>query len=236
MVMECEHRRERSRKALDRVRQHLSELDVGTSKVIVLVEDRLPSKSVGFCASRLADSLHKPVVIISMKGEIGIGEARSPKGVDLVEALAATKEFFLGFGGHKQAAGFSIVRDKVDAFKERFTAYLEPRIDPAVLRRQILIDDKLQPDDLKIATLKSLLCLEPFGEDNRRPIFLLESLRRSVLKEIDGSLRLGEVILSGDAFAVETDWEPGDKVSLVVSLFGDGSVRIVEVVDWKKAK
>ena len=236
LVAECERKRERARRALDKVSQHISETDLDSPKVIVLVEERLPSKTVGYCAARLADSLHKPVVIISMKGDTGIGEARGPKGVDLVDALSKNKQFFLGYGGHKQAAGFSIERQKVEAFRESFINYLEAKIDPAVIQREIVIDDRLRPGDLTLDTMKSLLCLEPFGQENGRPIFLLESLHKSMLKKIDGTLRLGEVTLSGDDFAGHDDWETIDKLNLVVSLFGDGSVRVLEVMDWKKAK
>jgi single-stranded-DNA-specific exonuclease len=236
LSMEWERKRERGRRALDRVMSHISELDLETPKVIVLVMEHLPSKTVGFCAARLTDSFHKPVVIVSTKGEIGVGEARAPKGADLVEALTAHKEYFIGYGGHKQAAGFSIERSKIEDFKRSFIDYMEAKIDPAVIRKEIVIDDRIAPEDVTPGTLQSLLCLEPFGEENRKPIFLLESLQGSVLKKIDGTLKLNEVALSGEGFANQFAWEAGDKVNLVVSPFGDGSVRIMDVIDWKKTK
>jgi single-stranded-DNA-specific exonuclease len=236
LIMESERKRARARKALDKVLSQASKTDVDSPKVIVMVVDHLPHKTVGFCTARLADRLHKPVVLISMRGDMGNGEARAPKGVDLVDALTATKEFFLGFGGHKQAAGFSIERSKVEDFRKSFIAYLESKIDPMVIRKEIVIDDKLDPEDFKIATIRSLLCLEPFGQENRRPIFLLESLHGSVLKEIDGTFRLNEVSLSGREFTSGTGWDSDDKMNLVVSPFADGSIRTVDVIDWKKAK
>ena len=236
LVMECERRKERARKALERVEQHLAAVGAGAGKGLVLVEEHLPNKTVGFCTAKVSESLHKPVVIISLKGDKGVGEARGPKGVNLVEAIGANKHLLLGYGGHKQAAGFSIERGNVEAFVEGFTGYLEANLDPAVIRREILIDSKLGVDDLKPAGLKSLLSLEPFGEENRRPIFLLENLNAGVLKEIDGSLRLGEVTLSGRALPAEGVAEPGDKLSLVVSPFADGSVRSVELIDWKQTR
>jgi single-stranded-DNA-specific exonuclease len=236
LVMECERKKEKGRKALDRVQDHLAAVGPGSGKSLVLVEEHLPNKTVGFCTAKISESLHKPVVIISMRGDKGVGEARGPKGVDLVDALTANKRFLLGYGGHKQAAGFSIERSKVDDFKAGFTDYLESKLDPSVIRREIRIDGKLAVGDLKLASLKALLCLEPFGEENRKPVFLLENLDASVLKEIDGTMRLGEVTLSGDTMPVDRTLDPGDKLSLVVSPFADGSVRSVEIVDWKKAK
>ncbi len=234
LIMESEARRERAYKALEIVKKELSKIDVDSSKVIVLKVERLPTKTVGFCAARLADSLHKPVVIISMKGDEGIGEARGPKGVDLVDALGANKDFFISYGGHKQAAGFSIKRSKIDDFMKAIIDYLEPRIDPSVVRKQIVIDDRLDPSHLNIENLKSLLCLEPFGEENPRPIFLLESLHGDVLKEVDGTWRLNDLTLSIGNYADQVGWDADDRISLVISPFGDGSIRVVEVLDWKK--
>jgi single-stranded-DNA-specific exonuclease len=236
LVMECERKKERARKALERVEEHLAAVGAGSGKSLVLVEEHLPNKTVGFCTSKVSESLNKPVVIISMRGEKGTGEARGPKGVDLVDALSANKRFLLGYGGHKQAAGFSIERSKVDEFKASFTDYLEGKLDPSVIRREIRIDGKLAAGDFKLASLKALLCLEPFGEENRKPVFLLENLDAGVLKEIDGTMRLGEVTLYGGAMLADRSSNPGDKLNLVVSPFADGSVRSVEVVDWKNAK
>jgi single-stranded-DNA-specific exonuclease len=234
--MEWEAKRERGRRALDKALALLADVDVESSKVIVLVADNLPDKTVGFCTARISDDLHKPVVIVSTKGDTGLGEARAPKGVDLVDALAACKRYFKGYGGHKQAAGFSIDVSKIEDFKASFIDYLEAKIDPEVIRREIAIDDRLAPEDVSPGALQSLLCLEPFGEENRRPVFLLESLQRSMLKEIDGMFRLNEVALSGEEFGGQFAWDAGDKVNLVVSPFSDGNVRVMEVIDWKKTK
>lgn len=236
LVMECERRKEKARRALERVYEHLAAAEPESGKALVLVEEHLPTKTVGYCTAKIAEDLHKPVVIISMRGDVGVGEARGPKGVDLVGALGAHKQFFLGFGGHKQAAGFSIERSRIEEFKQAIAAYFDAVIDPDLLRNEILIDGKLGLADLTAANLKSLLRLEPFGEENRKPVFLLENIDRSMIKEISGTLRLGEVGLSGEALSREKISDLHEKLSLVVRPFADGSIRFVEVVDFKKAK
>ena len=236
LVMECERKKEKARKAFERVQEHLAARGADSGKTVVLVEERLPSKTVGFCTAKVAEHLHRPVVIISMKGETGVGEARGPKGVDLVDALRANKQFLLGFGGHKQAAGFSIERGRIEDFKTSFITYLDSKIDPTAIRKEIVIDGTFGAGDLNVESLKTLLCLEPFGEENRKPVFLLENLDTSVFKESDGALRMGEIIFCGEVFSADRVSNPGDKLNLVVSPFADGSVRVVEVIDWKKAK
>ncbi|MFZ1948064.1 MAG: hypothetical protein WAW06_11010 [bacterium] len=48
-------------------------------------------------------------------------------------------------------------------------------------------------------------------------------------------MRLGEVTLSGETLAIDKVSNPQDKISLVVSPFADGSIRSMEVIDWKQA-
>lgn len=233
LVMEAEHKREKARRALDKVMERLSGRDLESPRALVAVVGHLPNKTVGYCTSRLAEQLNKPVILISQKGELGNGEARGPKGVDLVEALRAHKDYFLDYGGHKQAAGFSIEESKIGELSDKLAAYLEDRVDRSVIQRKIIIDSKLGYDELTAEGLRSLLCLEPFGEDNRRPVFLLESLRPSVIKESDGTWKMAEIVLTGDALASGQDWSGDGRLSLVVSPFGDGNTRAVEVIDWK---
>ena len=236
LVMECERKKEKARKALERVLTHLATLDAAQGKSLVIVEERLPNKTVGYCTAKVAEQLHKPVIIISMKTDVGTGEARGPKGVDLVAALRANKQFLLGYGGHKQAAGFSIERAKVEELRQALVDYFEKTLDPGVIRKEIAIDGRVNVEDLTQANLKSLLCLEPFGEENRKPVFLLENIDAGMIKELDGTLRLGEMGLSRETFSADRSSNPREKLSLVVSPFADGNVRMLEVVDWKKGK
>jgi single-stranded-DNA-specific exonuclease len=236
LVMEAEHRREKARRALDRAMDQLAGIDMDKPKAVVAAVGHLPDKTVGFCASRLAERLGKPVILISEKGGVGNGEARAPKGVDLVDALRAHAAYFKDFGGHKQAAGFSMDASKISELIEHLAAYLEDHVDPAVIQKRIRIDGLVDKEDLTPDCLKSLLCLEPFGEENGKPVFLLESLPVGVLKEIDGTLKMGEIVLVGETLAAGEDLRSAETLSLVVSPFVDGSARSVEVIDWKPSR
>jgi single-stranded-DNA-specific exonuclease len=236
LVMEAEHKKEKAHRALDKVMGRLSGVDTETPKALVAAVGHLPNKTVGYCTSRLAERLNKPVILVSEKGGLGNGEARGPKGVDLVEALRAHRDYFIDFGGHKQAAGFSIESSKIAEVTEKLAAYLEREVDPSAIEKKVRIDSKVGKEELTKDNLESLLCLEPFGEENGRPVFLLESLQRGVLKEVDGGLRLGEIGLVGEALATGGDLRSAERISLVVSPFVDGSIRSMEVLDWKPSR
>jgi single-stranded-DNA-specific exonuclease len=236
LIMEAEHKREKARRALDRVMEQVSAIDAETPKSLVMAVGYLPNKTVGYCASKLVQFLNKPVILISEKGGVGNGEARAPKGVDLVEALQAHKDYFTDYGGHKQAAGFSMADSKIGELTEKLAAYLEEKVDPEVIQKRIMIDSRVGVDDLTSAGLKSLLCLEPFGEENARPVFLLESLQRGMLKEIDGVWKMGEIVLTGEALSFDESESSEERVSLVVSPFGNSGAKSVEVIDWKRTR
>ena len=236
LVMESEKKRAMGRKSLGRVMEKLKEIDSDSPKGLVMRVDRLPGKTVGYCCARLTDTMNKPVIIVSMRGETGVGEARAPKGFDLVEGLRAHKHLFIDFGGHKQAAGFSIKQENVEEFMRSFTLYLDEKVDPKVIQKKVKIDSKLDVGELTIDGIKSLLALEPFGQENRRPVFLLESLQPGVIKEVEGTRRIGEVTLTGEKLGSEGGWDAGERISMVVSPFCEGSIKAVEVIDWKKTK
>ncbi len=235
LVLERERKKEKARRAFSRVIEEFEARDFGDAKVIAFSVDNLPDKTVGYCASRIADRENKPVLIIATKGDKSIGEARAPKGIDLVEALTANKSLLLGYGGHKQAAGFSIDPANAGAMLEGFSSFLEARIDPRILIKEISIEAKLKHDDMRIDTFRALMRLEPFGECNPRPVFVLESLDRSVFKEIDGQWRLGEVAVSSEDSGAMDFLKSGEKVSLAFSPFSEGSVRLIDMIDFKKS-
>lgn len=234
LVLERERKKERARRAFTKVEEEFSAHDFGETSAIAFVVEKLPDKTAGFCASRISERENKPVLIIVLKGGKGAGEARAPRGVDLVEALTANKDLLLGYGGHKQAAGFSIDPGNVSAMLEGFVSFLEAKIDPAVLVKEIKIDAKVVHDDMRLDSFRPLMRLEPFGECNPRPVFMLESLDRSMIKEVDGRWRLGEVAISSEDSGAMEFLRSGEKVNLVFSPFGEGSLRLIDMIDFKK--
>ena len=127
---------------------------------------------MGIVASRILEKTGKPVFIIAK----GKGSVRSPAGVSAVGALRAASEHLLGFGGHAQAAGFSILEEKIPAFREAIHAYVRahPPRPP-----EILLDGPLFRDELA-EVWPALFELEPIGEGNPEPLFYLKGVPERV--------------------------------------------------------
>ena len=92
----------------------------------------------------------------------------------LYKALSACEDLLEKYGGHTMAAGLTIKAEYIPAFWEKINAYAKGAFDrmPAPSYR---IDKILHADDINIADISALDQLEPFGEGNPLPLFLLRN-------------------------------------------------------------
>ncbi|MFC1754069.1 single-stranded-DNA-specific exonuclease RecJ [Thermoproteota archaeon] len=143
---------------------------------------------IGITASKLAGTFCKPTVLISFDENTGRGSARSIGNINIYALLEKCQDLFIAFGGHKQAAGFSILPEKISEFQTRFIAVSQPEINPSDLNPVIEIDAKLSASDLNLELAETLSKLEPFGEGNPAPLFYTNDLIPIDFKPVgDGS-------------------------------------------------
>ena len=90
--------------------------DLPTQAIVLGSADWHPGV-LGIAASRLVDQYGLPVFLASLGGELGRGSARAPEGIDLLQLLEAAGTHLVKFGGHKQAAGFSVEPAEFEAFQ-----------------------------------------------------------------------------------------------------------------------
>jgi single-stranded-DNA-specific exonuclease len=146
------------------------------NKVLVLSSDKWEAGVIGIVSSQLAKKYERPVVLISVKGEVARGSIRSFANVDIFNALDGCKEYLLNFGGHKEAAGFEIAKENIADFKSKYIAILDSQLSEQDLKSEILIDKELTVDQINVEMIDALKVLEPYGEANREPIFITKGL------------------------------------------------------------
>ena len=78
---------------------------------------------IGIVASRLVEAFYKPTMVISIHDGIGKGSCRSIDHCNMYEMLTFAKETLIQFGGHAQAAGFSVQAEDIDALREKASEY-----------------------------------------------------------------------------------------------------------------
>jgi single-stranded-DNA-specific exonuclease len=79
---------------------------------------------------------------------------------------------FLGFGGHKQAAGLSMPLDNLEALRDGFHLAVEASLGPVPLKPSLKLDRELAFADITHTLLKELEMLQPFGMGNPEPLFV----------------------------------------------------------------
>ncbi len=89
---------------------------------VVLASEGWHPGVVGIVASRVVERIHRPAILIALDGKRGRGSARSIPDYDLLEGIRACGSHLERFGGHRQAAGMEIRKDRIPEFREAFDA------------------------------------------------------------------------------------------------------------------
>lgn len=132
---------------------------------------------VGIVAARLVDRFQKPALAIALDGDVGRGSGRSIRGVHLHAALSECGELLDGFGGHRQAVGFTVRRERVGLLGARLSASIE-RATTAGDREPVLeIDACIALAEITPRRAEALALLEPYGPGNPEPTLLARDVR-----------------------------------------------------------
>lgn len=151
----------------------------GISPAIVLASEGWHSGVIGIVASRIAETFYRPTFVISIKGDIARGSARSIPSFDIYRALTGCREFLTGFGGHKQAAGLELKVEDILSFEECINRIADETLTEKDFIPSLKIDADVDFSDINFNLTAEIGTLEPFGFGNPEP--LLGSKRLEVL-------------------------------------------------------
>jgi single-stranded-DNA-specific exonuclease len=150
---------------------------------------------VGIVCSKLVERTGRPTLACAINEDgIAHGSARSIKGFHIVEALQASSDILVKFGGHPMAAGFTIKAEHLTEFRERLNRYAAEMLSDEDLGRMLIADAELKLEEVTPALIQALARMEPHGIGNQPPLFLLRDVPlRSVqvLKEKHLKLHVG---------------------------------------------
>ena len=131
---------------------------------------------IGIVASRLIETYYRPTLVFTKCGEKYAASARSVVGFDVYNALEACAEHLEQFGGHMYAAGMTLLPEKYPDFKQAFKKIVEDSIPPEFLTPEIVIDAELSFSEITPKLTRILKQFEPFGPQNRTPVFLSKNI------------------------------------------------------------
>lgn len=150
-----------------------------TKRALVLSSTKWEKGVTGILAARIANEFNRVTFIIVESKDGCKGTCRSIEGINLYELLTKVGDLLLDFGGHMQAAGFSIAAENIEEFSRRVNALLE-EIPAEKFLPTYKYDMELTAADLNADFARALQIFEPTGSDNPKPLFLTDVDKLSV--------------------------------------------------------
>ncbi len=219
--------------------------DFSRDTVIVLENDDWQQGIIGIVSSRITEKYGLPSILISFSGSItgephgadsGKGSGRSVKGMNLVGALNYCSDVLEKFGGHELAAGLTLRRDNVEAFRRKINEYAAQTLTEESLAVTLYYDCELDMRQVTLALAEEITRLEPFGVGNPAPSFAMREVTVQRIMQLSGGkhtkliLESGGVSICGMYFGVsasELGFDAGDKIDVLFN---------VDVNDYKNVK
>ena len=181
---------------------------------------------IGIVASKVTDIYFKPSILICFEGEEGKGSGRSIPGFDLHDAVMNCNTYVEKFGGHSMAIGINVKKENFEKFKKEFEEYVQNSHINDIIPI-IKIDKEIDLRKINIQDIRDLKLLEPYGEANKMPLFLIKNMKIQSIRTLSEGkhikLKLGIDNYIADAIGfnmgeVADKYLIGDKVDIVGSL------------------
>jgi single-stranded-DNA-specific exonuclease len=160
---------------------------------------------IGLAASKIAERLYRPTIVLSDENGYAHGSGRSVGDFHLLKALESCSELFEQFGGHAAAAGMKIKIENIPLLRERLNRYAIEAISEDELTPVLRIDAPVSSQTMNLSLVDELAAFEPFGAGNSKPVFATSGLtvrdepfvmkdKHLKLKLYDGDRRLFEAV------------------------------------------
>ena len=200
-------------------------------RALVLAAEGWHPGVIGIVASRIVERHHRPAILIALDGDEGSGSGRSIKAFDLLGGLHASAGHLLRYGGHKAAAGLTIARDEVEAFRAAFVAHADAVLTDEDLVPEVRIDAVAQGDALSLDLAEELQQLAPFGMGNPNVSLLVPAATMSDPRAIGEGRHVSFTLEAGGARSRCVAFGAGDALPVDAGEPADAAVRL-EIDRW----
>ena len=208
----CELNRQRQAVESEIYDQAIAMLPQGqTPEAIVLADESWHQGVVGIVASRIAEEYCCPTFLICLDGDRGKASSRSYGGFNLFSALNTLSPLLESYGGHELAAGFTIHRNNIDAFRTAICGLAAQFYQNDTPRTAIAIDCAIGAEMLTLSSVESLSVLEPCGTGCPKPVLMMEKLIVERIRPVGGGkhtrlrLRRGSWSFNGICFCATAE-------------------------------
>jgi single-stranded-DNA-specific exonuclease RecJ len=173
---------------------------LGDHRAVILASPDWNPGIIGIVASRLIEKYHVPVFMMMVdpdKGEVRCS-ARSIPSFHVHDELSALEDYFLNFGGHAGAAGFSLKLERLESFKRALHEICRRKITDEQMRPIIEVDAKLEWTQVNPHLVTLIRKLAPCGMENPSPKFVIEDVNVAAQRGMgEGERHLKLVLTNG---------------------------------------
>ena len=188
-----------------------SRADFDSTRVLMVIGNGWNPGLIGLTAGRLCEKYHRPAIALSLQGDTAVGSCRSIPGVHIFNMLQSCSDLLEHFGGHAQAAGLTVRKDRLRDFYGRLNRVILDSCDPACFEPVKEYDLAVPFDSWTPESLDRLSLLEPTGCGNPPPVFLLESASVQSMRRVGRNLsHLQMTLLSGRTLLKAIAFSMGD--------------------------
>lgn len=152
---------------------------------VCIASENFPRGVVGLVAGKLAERFGRPALVASLENGHCTASLRGVPGHDIAAALRAHAHLFTAFGGHALAGGCSFAHGNLAAVKEALCGNVLSSLKEEDLYPVVAADAILDASSATLALADALSSMEPFGAENREPLFLVEGT------QLTGARRIG---------------------------------------------
>ena len=219
-------RKEMTNRGVEEAKRLVESVALQRDAVLVLYLPEVHESIAGIIAGRIRECYHRPTFVLTDAEEGVKGSGRCIEEYSMYEELCRCEDLLLRFGGHPMAAGLTLPKENVDAFRKRLNDACTLREED--MEEKIHIDVPMPVDYVGPELVRELSLLAPFGKDNPRPLFADRNLvvsRMWIVGKNQNVLRLSllsehHTPVSGIYFGNVTDF-----LTYMTEQFGAGAVE-----------
>lgn len=162
-------RKDMTVQAVEAAIRQVEETEEKEDRVLVIYLPDCHESLAGIVAGKVRERFYKPVFVLADAKEGVKGSGRSIEAYHMYEELTKCKELFIRYGGHRLAAGVSMEREQVEAFRRKINENCT--LSDQDMTEKIVIDMELPFSCVTEEFIEELSMLEPFGKGNAKPVF-----------------------------------------------------------------
>jgi single-stranded-DNA-specific exonuclease len=230
-------RQDLDKQTLDSARRLLEERRGWDRYGVVLACEGWHPGVIGIVASRLVEEIHRPVVLIALDGDVGKGSGRSIPAFDLHAGLSHCSDLLLRFGGHRAAAGLTVLSERVAELEQRFDAVASRWLGAEDLHPELRVDLEVPLESASDSMERLLRHFEPCGVGNPAPLLASRGVRIVGEPRIVGQNGLKLRLESGHSELEAIWWGAAERASeLADGAVVDVAFRLEQDVYYDRAR